>query len=188
VKVIIVSAPSGAGKTTLVKHALHQPYLNLAFSVSACTRAPRPHELHGRDYYFLSVEEFKEKISNQQFLEYEEVYPDNYYGTLKAEVARLFSLGKNVIFDVDVIGGLNIKKHFGKQALALFVSPPDLPTLEQRLKNRQSDSEAKIKMRLQKAEYEMGFATQFDKILINDNLQVALKEIEKLISSFLETN
>lgn len=186
-KVVIVSAPSGAGKTTLVKHLLHQPHLNLAFSVSACTRAPRPHELHGRDYYFLSVTEFREKIANQQFLEYEEVYPDNYYGTLKTEVERLFAIGKNVIFDVDVIGGLNIKKYFGTQALALFVSPPDLNTLKQRLINRQSDSEEKIKMRLEKAEYEMSFATQFDKILINDNLQVALDEIEKITCSFLET-
>ena len=140
-KILIFSAPSGAGKTTLVRHLLGRPQLNLAFSVSACTRKPRMHEVDGRDYHFLSPDEFRRRVQNNEFLEYEEVYTDMFYGTLKSEVQRLVDEGKNVIFDVDVKGGLNIKKYYGDKALSVFVKPPSLEALQQRLMSRQTESE-----------------------------------------------
>jgi guanylate kinase len=184
-KVIIFSAPSGAGKTTIVRHLSGIPKYNLAFSVSACTRPPRMHEVNGVDYYFLSLEEFKEKLHNKEFLEYEEVYKDNFYGTLKSEVERLHHENKTVIFDVDVKGGLNIKKYFGDKALAVFVKPPSLDVLQKRLLQRSTESEEKLKMRLGKAVYEMKYEPFFDKVLVNDDLKQALAEAEKMVSEFL---
>ena len=184
-KLIIFSAPSGAGKTTIVRHLLEKN-LNLEFSVSATSRGPRHNETHGKDYYFLSVEEFKKKITNDEFLEWEEVYNGNYYGTLKSEVDRIRDLGKNVIFDVDVVGGLNIKKFYGKEALAIFVQPPSVEELRNRLKNRSTETEEKIQMRIAKAEQELSFANQFDVLITNNDLQQACLEAEALIRGFLE--
>lgn len=183
-KLIIVSAPSGAGKTTIVRHLLSLP-LQLAFSVSATSRAPRPGESDGLDYYFLSADTFRQKIDAGEFLEWEEVYPGTYYGTLKSEVERIWDEGKSVVFDVDVIGGLNIKKIYGDKALAVFVQPPSVEVLHQRLRNRSTESEDKIATRIAKAEYELSYASQFDVILINDNLQKALSEAGRLIDEYL---
>ncbi len=186
-KLIIFSAPSGAGKTTIVKHLLDCKF-NLEFSISATSREKRHTETYGKDYYFLSEEEFKEKIKNDEFLEWEEVYQGTCYGTLKSEVERIRHKGNNVIFDVDVVGGLNIKKYYGDQALAIFVMPPSVEELKNRLKNRSTETEEKIKTRIAKAEYELGFATQFDVILVNDNLENAFDEAEKLLSDFLSNS
>ena len=183
-KAVIFSAPSGAGKTTIVHHLL-KCNLNLAFSVSACSRKQRPNELHAKDYYFLSVEEFKSKIAANEFLEWEEVYTDNFYGTLKAEIERIWSLGKHVIFDVDVVGGLNLKKHFGKKALAVFVMPPNIEALAERLKMRSTETPESIARRIGKAEQELQFSNKFDYILLNDNMDKALKEAETIVSDFL---
>lgn len=183
-KLIIVSAPSGAGKTTIVRHLLSLP-LQLAFSVSATSRAPRPGESDGLDYYFLSADTFRQKIDAGEFLEWEEVYPGTYYGTLKSEVERIWDEGKSVVFDVDVIGGLNIKKIYGDKALAVFVQPPSVEVLHQRLRNRSTESEEKIATRIAKAEYELSFAPLFDVLLINDNLQTALTEAELKVRNFL---
>lgn len=185
-KLIIFSAPSGAGKTTIVKQLLERE-LNLEFSISATSRAPRPNELHGRDYYFISENEFKTRVSAGEFLEWEEVYNGICYGTLKSEVDRICNQGKNVIFDVDVVGGLNIKKHFGNRALAIFVQPPSVEELRVRLQNRQTETEEKIAMRIAKAEYEMTFAPQFDVIVVNHNLETAVNEAEKLVRNFIAT-
>ncbi len=184
-KIIIFSAPSGAGKTTLVRHLLSLPQLNLAFSVSACTRKPRMHEVDGTDYHFLSPEEFRRRVQNKEFLEYEEVYTDMYYGTLKSEVQRLLDAGKNVIFDVDVKGALNIKKHYGDNALSVFVKPPSLDALQMRLMSRQTESEEKLKQRLGKAVYEMTYEKYFDTVIVNDTLEHAFAESEALVQSFL---
>jgi guanylate kinase len=184
-KVIIFSAPSGAGKTTIVRHLVGIQKFNLAFSISACTRDPRPHEVNGKDYYFLSKEEFEEKLHNKEFLEYEEVYTNIFYGTLKSEVQRLHDEHKTVIFDVDVKGGLNIKKYFGENALSVFVKPPSLEALQARLIQRSTESEEKLKMRLGKAVYEMKYEGYFDKVLLNDNLEHAFDEAEKLVTQFL---
>jgi len=184
-KLIIFSAPSGAGKTTIVKHLLQQN-LNLEFSISATSRAPRNNELNGKDYYFISNEEFKVKVKNDEFLEWEEVYPDICYGTLKSEVERIRTHGKNVIFDVDVVGGLNIKKYYGEEALAIFVEPPSIEELKNRLRNRTTETEEKIKMRIAKAEHELSFATKFDEILVNSNLETACKEAERIVQKFLK--
>lgn len=184
-KLIIFSAPSGAGKTTLVKHLLQQNF-NLAFSVSATSRKPRHTETHGIDYYFLSNDDFTQKINNNEFLEWEEVYAGICYGTLKSEVERLRELGKNVIFDVDVVGGLNIKKFYGKDALAVFVQPPSVEELKKRLTNRSTESEEKIQMRVAKAEHELSFAPQFDVVIINENLEKAFLEAEKIVNEFIE--
>jgi guanylate kinase len=162
-KLIIFSAPSGAGKTTIVRHLLEKN-LNLEFSVSATSRAPRPNETNGKDYYFLTEKEFKQKIENNEFLEWEEVYKGIYYGSLKSEVERIRNLGKNVIFDVDVVGGLNIKKFYGDEALAIFVQPPSVEELRKRLISRSTETEEKIQMRIAKAEHELSFAKQFDKL------------------------
>jgi guanylate kinase len=185
-KVIIFSAPSGAGKTTIVRHLLGKPEYKLEFSVSACTRPPRPHEVNGKDYFFMSPEEFRSRLQNKEFLEYEEVYTNIFYGTLKSEVERIHDDNKSVIFDVDVKGGLNIKKYFGDNALAVFVKPPSLEVLQQRLLQRSTESEEKLKMRLGKAVYEMKYEQFFDRVLVNDNLDHALAEAEKLVADFLK--
>ena len=184
-KVIIFSAPSGAGKTTLVKHIL-QSGLPLAFSISACTRAKRQGEVHGRDYYFMTVPEFREHIEKDDFVEWEEVYEGSYYGTLRSEVDRIWAAGCHVIFDVDVKGGLMLKKQFGEKALAIFVEPPSIEELERRLIARSTDSEEKICQRIAKAEYELGFAPQFDCVVINDRLEDAQKEAIDLIQVFIQ--
>jgi guanylate kinase len=183
-KLIIFSAPSGAGKTTIVRYLLEKN-LNLGFSVSATSRAPRHNETHGKDYYFLTVKEFKQKIENNEFLEWEEVYNGNYYGTLKSEVDRIRELGKNIIFDVDVVGGLDIKKFYGDEALAFFVQPPSVEELRTRLQNRSTETEEKIQMRIAKAEHELRFAKKFDVIITNNNLKLACLKAEKLIRDFL---
>ena len=183
-KLIIFSAPSGAGKTTVVKHLL-QRGLNLEFSISATSRLPRHNETDGKDYHFISEEEFQLKIENNEFLEWEEVYKGIYYGTLKSEVERIREQGKNVIFDVDVVGGLNIKKYYGEESLAIFVEPPSVEELKIRLQNRSTENEEKIQMRIAKAEHEMSFASQFDVILVNRDIEVACHEAENLIRTFL---
>lgn len=183
-KLIIFSAPSGAGKTTIVRYLLDKGF-NLEFSVSATSRAPRPAEIHGRDYYFLSESDFKERIKKNDFLEWEEVYTGIFYGTLKSEVERIREEGKNVIFDVDVVGGLNIKKYYGNDALAVFVQPPSVDELRNRLKGRSTETGEKIAMRIAKAEHELSFAPQFDIIIVNDELEKAFAEAEKVIARFL---
>lgn len=185
-KLIVFSAPSGSGKTTIVHHLLEQKELNLGFSVSATSRPKRAQEEHGRDYYFLSKEAFEKHIKNNDFLEWEEVYKDNYYGTLQAEVERIWKEGKAVIFDIDVVGGLRIKKKYPENTLAIFVQPPSLEVMEQRLRNRKTESEEKILERLNKAEKELKFATDFDVILINDDLETAKKEAIRLVETFLK--
>lgn len=186
-KLIIVSAPSGSGKTTIVNHLVKQD-LNLAFSVSATNRQPRKGEVDKINYLFLTEREFKKRINNNEFLEWEEVYKGIYYGTLKSEVDKIRESGKNIIFDVDVIGGLNIKKLYGKEALAIFVKPPSINVLKERLEKRSTESSDKIEMRLKKAEQELLFAEKFDAVIINDDLQIALQEAESLISSFISDN
>lgn len=183
-KCIIFSAPSGAGKTTIVHHLLSKD-LGLAFSVSACSRDPRPNETDGKDYHFLGVEGFKQKINENAFVEWEEVYTNNFYGTLKSEIERIWAEGKAVIFDVDVIGGLNLKKQFQDQAYAVFVEPPSYEELEKRLRGRSTESEDKINQRMDKATKEMAFAKEFDTILINDDLQEACRKAEQLVAEFL---
>ena len=185
-KLIIFSAPSGSGKTTLVHYLLQQPELHLAFSISAASREKRPNEIDGQDYYFMKPEIFKKKIQNREFIEWEEVYKDNYYGTLKSEVSRLLNEGKNVIFDIDVKGGLNIKKQFPNQSLAIFVKPPSVAELKKRLHSRQTESPEKIRMRLAKADQEMQYAKDFDVIIVNDNLEKAKKEAYEVVKAFIE--
>lgn len=183
-KLIIFSAPSGAGKTTIVKYLLEQN-LNLEFSVSATSRARRYTETDGKDYYFLSAEEFRCKIANDEFLEWEEVYEGIYYGTLKSEVERICSKGSHVVFDVDVVGGCNIKKYYGHQALAIFVQPPSIEELRKRLISRSTDAIEVIEKRVAKAAYELTFANQFDCIIVNEELSLAYKEAEKCIREFI---
>ena len=183
-KCVIFSAPSGAGKTTIVHYLLSQN-LGLEFSVSACSRDPRENEIDGRDYHFLGIDGFKQKIEENAFVEWEEVYENNYYGTLKSELERIWAKGNTVIFDVDVVGGLNLKKQFGDQALAVFVQPPSVDELENRLRYRQTESEEKIKMRLGKAKRELKFADDFDFILVNDNLEEACKMAKEKVKSFI---
>ncbi|EDM44380.1 guanylate kinase [unidentified eubacterium SCB49] len=184
-KLIVFSAPSGSGKTTIVRHLLAQPELNLEFSVSAASRAPRGEEKDGQDYYFLSLEDFKQNIKDDNFLEWEEVYRDNFYGTLKTEVERIWALGKNVIFDIDVVGGLRIKRKFPERTLAVFVKPPSVDELKIRLKKRKTESEEKINMRIAKASVEMATAPSFDHIILNDTLEHALEEAEKLVATHI---
>ncbi len=183
-KCIIFSAPSGAGKTTIV-HDLLTRNLGLEFSVSACSRDPRPNEIDGKDYYFLGIEGFKTKINEEAFVEWEEVYTNNFYGTLKSEMERIWSQGKAVIFDVDVIGGLNLKKQFMEDALAIFVKPPSYEELEKRLRGRSTESEDKINQRMEKATKELAFAKEFDAILVNDNLEDACNSAAKQVIEFL---
>lgn len=183
-KLVIFSAPSGSGKTTLMR-AIMGRGLNLAFSISACTRTPRGQELHGQDYYFLSVADFKQKIAEDAFLEYEEVYKDNFYGTLKSEVERLWAAGKHVIFDIDVVGGVNLKQQFGEKALSVFVQAPSVAVLKERLISRNTDSEEALQVRLAKAEEEMTFAQKFDAVVVNDDLDKAKDETYHLVANFL---
>ncbi len=183
-KVVIFSAPSGAGKTTIVKEMLNQQF-GLEFSISACSRKKRPNEEDGKDYYFLSTEEFKQKIDNNEFLEWEEVYSDHFYGTLRSEVDRIWSKGKDVIFDLDVVGGANVKKIFGDQALSIFIMPPSLEVLKERLSKRSTESDESLKRRLDKAEFELSYANKFDVQIINDNLEAAIDEAKAVVFSFL---
>ena len=183
-KLLIFSAPSGAGKTTIVHHLLKQD-LDLFFSVSACSREKRYNEINKKDYHFIGKTKFKELIANDDFLEWEEVYPDQFYGTLKSDVNALIKEGKHVIFDVDVVGALNIKKHYGDRALSVFVQPPSLKLLKQRLTERSTESEENLKRRLNKATKELKAANKFDKILVNDTLETALKRAEIIAGEFL---
>ena len=184
-KLIVFSAPSGSGKTTIVRHLLKQLELNLEFSISATSREKRGNEIHGKDYYYLSLKEFKNKIKNDEFLEWEEVYRDNFYGTLNEEVERIWAKGKHVIFDIDVSGGLRIKRKFPEQTLAVFVKPPDLNELVRRLKDRGEESVEKISMRVAKAPAELATAPLFDTIVINSNLDEALENAYTKVSEFL---
>ena len=185
-KLIVFSAPSGSGKSTIVNYLMqHHPELHLAFSISCTSRAPRGTERNGVEYFFLSPDEFKEKIAAGEFLEYEEVYKNRYYGTLKAQVERQSEAGQNVVFDVDVKGGVNIKKHYGSRALSIFIQSPSIEALRARLEGRGTDSQEAIEARLAKASYELTFASQFDHIVVNDDLSKAQEEAYRLISSFL---
>ena len=185
-KLIIFSAPSGSGKTTIV-HRLMKEIPGLAFSISATSREKRPGEVDGRDYYFLSVEKFREKVRNNEFVEWEEVYENQFYGTLISEVERLRNMGKHVVFDVDVKGGMNIKRLYGNDALSVFIMPPSIEELEKRLRNRNTDNEESIRKRVKKAGYELQFAKHFDAVVINDNLEEAVKKTKELIIKFLES-
>jgi len=184
-KLLIFSAPSGAGKTTIVKHLLTQNF-NLEFSISATNRPMRENEVDGKDYHFLSTEDFQNKINNDDFLEWEEVYKGCFYGTLKSEVDRITENGNNVIFDVDVVGGLNIKKYYEDKALAIFIQPPSVEELENRLRSRSTDSEEVIRNRVDKFIYELSFANRFDTIIVNDKLEDALNEAEETLRKFLK--
>jgi len=184
-KLIVFSAPSGSGKTTIVRHLLKQKELNLEFSISATSRERRGNEVDGKDYYFLSFEDFKKKIKNNEFLEWEEVYRDNFYGTLKSEVERIWKMGKHVIFDIDVSGGLRIKRKYPKQTLAIFVKPPSIDELKIRLKKRETENADKINMRIAKASAELATAPLFDSIIVNDDLERALAESYTLVSNFI---
>ena len=184
-KLFVFSAPSGSGKTTIVRHLLQQERLGLAFSISATSREPRGTEKEGEDYYFISLKEFKNKIKTDDFLEWEEVYRDNFYGTLKSEVTRIWAQKKHVIFDIDVVGGLRIKKKFPNETLSVFVKPPSVDELKIRLKKRKTESDEKISMRIAKASVELATAPQFDKIIKNYDLEIALKEAEELVVKHL---
>lgn len=186
-KLLIFSAPSGSGKTTIVQHLLRQSELNLAFSVSATTREKREGETDGVNYYYLSPDNFKEKIEAKEFLEWEEVYPLHFYGTLRSEVERLWEKGKHVIFDIDVAGGLRLKEHFPEQTLSVFVQPPSMDILRERLEGRSTESAEKIEMRLAKAAQELETAPQFDYLLLNEDLEVALKEAYLVVEQFLNS-
>jgi guanylate kinase len=187
-KLIVFSAPSGSGKTTIVRHLLKQDELNLEFSISATSREKRGKEIDGKDYYYMSAKEFKNKIKADEFLEWEEVYRDNFYGTLKTEIERIWSMGKHVIFDIDVSGGLRIKRKYPEQTLAVFVKPPSIDELKIRLKNRKTESEDKINMRVAKASAELATAPLFDVIIENDTLNHALNEAYTLVSGFVNSN
>jgi len=184
-KLIVFSAPSGAGKTTLVRHLLKIEDLNLAFSISAASREPREGEIDGTHYYFLGIPEFKNRIRANDFIEFEEVYKDQFYGTLKSEVERLWAEGKNVIFDIDVVGGLRLKEKFTNRCITIFVKPPSINELQKRLKNRKTESEEKIAMRVAKASTEMATAPQFDIIVENVDLEVAMQQSEVIVRDFI---
>lgn len=186
-KVIIFSAPSGSGKTTLVKELLTTG-LNLEFSISACSRNPRQGEKNGVDYYFLSKEDFRKHVGQGDFLEWEEVYEGNFYGTFKTEIERIWKNGNHVIFDVDVKGGLNVKKYFGDKALSIFIKTPTVEELERRLRGRSTDPDEEIKKRIDKAKEELQYASEFDKIIVNDDLAKANKEVYQVVTSFLSGN
>jgi guanylate kinase len=185
-KLIVFSAPSGSGKTTIVRHLLSKEDLNLEFSISAATREARGEEVNGKDYYFMSTEEFKKHIKAEDFVEWEEVYRDNFYGTLKSEVERIWAKGKNVIFDIDVAGGLRIKHKFPEETLAVFVKPPSVDELKRRLKERSTESDDKINMRIAKASVELATAPQFDVIIKNYDLPIALEEAYQLVKNFVK--
>ena len=185
-KMLIVSAPSGSGKSTIVQWLMQEhPELRLSFSISCTSRAPRGTEQNGVEYFFISPEEFRQKIQNDEFLEYEEVYHDRFYGTLKSQVDHQREQGQNVVFDVDVKGGINIKKFYGNEALSLFIQPPSVEELKRRLEGRATDSAEAIQERLAKAEYEMTFAPQFDRVIVNDDLETAKQETLRLVKAFL---
>lgn len=184
-KLFVFSAPSGSGKTTIVRHLLAQEKFNLEFSISATSREARGEEVHEKDYYFISLKDFKQHIKGEDFLEWEEVYRDNFYGTLKSEVERIWAKKKHVIFDIDVAGGLRIKKKFPDKTLAVFVKPPSIDELKIRLKKRKTENDEKINMRIAKASIELATAPQFDKIIKNYDLDIALKEAENLVSDYL---
>ena len=184
-KLIIFSAPSGAGKTTIVRHILKK-IPELEFSISVCTRQRRPNEVDGKDYYFISAEEFRHKIKRHEFAEWEEVYPGQFYGTLKSEVERIWNLGKQVIFDVDVQGGLYLKQQFGRKAFAVFIMPPSVGILEFRLKHRKTETRESITRRIAKAKQEILMAYQFDEILVNEKLDTACAEAEISVKTFLK--
>lgn len=186
-KLVIISAPSGAGKTTIVKHLLESG-LNLSFSISATTRHLRGNERNGVDYFFLTVADFKKKIDNNEFVEWEEVYKDLFYGTLKIELERIWANGQHVLFDVDVKGGINLKNKFGTDAIAIFIMPPSVEELENRLVKRATDTKEKIKIRIGKAKEELNLANQFDTVIVNHQLDKAKEETLKLVSSFLGAN
>ena len=183
-KLIIISAPSGSGKTTLVKHILSS-INNISFSVSACSRKPRQNEIDGKDYFFLTLSDFKTKIENDEFIEWEEVYKDHFYGTLNSEVEKMKKAGRHVAFDVDVAGGVSIKSKFGNEALAIFIKPPSIDALKQRLVGRATDNSEDITNRIEKADLELTYEDKFDVTIINDNLTEAKKEIVDLISKFI---
>ena len=186
-KLIIVSAPSGTGKSTIISWLMKEhPELNLAFSISCTSRAPRGTEQNGVEYFFLTPEEFRQRIDNGEFLEYEEVYEGRFYGTLKSQVERQLEAGQNVVFDVDVKGGINIKRYYGERAMSLFIQPPSVEELRRRLEGRGTDTPEAIENRLAKAEYEMTFAPQFDHIVVNDDLDTAKQETLQLLTAFLE--
>ncbi len=184
-KLIIFSAPSGSGKSTIINDLIHKGY-NFSFSISATSRKPRGEEKNGVEYYFLTPEEFRAKIKNDEFVEYEEVYPDCFYGTLKSEIDTKLNRGENMLFDVDVVGGLNIKKHYGSQALAIFVQPPSIDALRNRLIGRDTDTPEMIDKRVAKAAWEMEFAPKFDVIIINDDLSLAQEQTEEVVRTFIE--
>jgi len=186
-KAIIISAPSGAGKTTIVK-ALLERITDLEFSISACTRAIRPGEVNGKDYYFLSTEDFRQRIDRDEFVEFQEVYPGSFYGTLKSEMQRIWDRNRAVIFEVDAVGGLNLKKYFGDQAMAIFIRPPSIEALEQRLQIRNTEDTASIRKRMNKARFELSFAEKFDTIIVNDQLERAIDETVALVSRFLNSS
>ena len=183
-KAIIISAPSGAGKTTLVKRLL-KTNLPIKFSISACSRKPRENEINGKDYYFLTIDEFKTQIQNKSFVEWEEVYKNNFYGTLKDEIDGIWNIQKHVIFDVDVLGGISLKKYFGKNAISIFIKPPSLKTLSQRLVKRNTENEASISSRIEKSKKEMDYINQFDYIIENDDLNDATKNIIGVVEEFI---
>ena len=185
-KLIVISAPSGAGKTSIVHHLLKE-IPNLSFSVSACSREERAKEIDGKDYHFLGVDGFKKKIEENAFLEWEEVYENQYYGTLKSEVKRFWSKGKSVIFDVDVIGGLNIKKQYPKECLSIFIMPPSVDVLRERISNRGSESEEMIEKRLNKSEEEISRNQEFDSVILNDDFEIACKEAKEIITNFIKS-
>ena len=186
-KLIIFSAPSGSGKSTIVQWLMKEhPELKLYFSISCTSRAPRGTEQNGVEYFFISPEEFREKIANEEFVEYEEVYENRFYGTLKSQVEKQLNAGQNVVFDVDVKGGVNIKKFYGKDALSIFIQPPSIEELRRRLEGRGTDSQEAIETRLSKASYELTFADQFDTIIVNDDLETAKQNTLRLVQTFLE--
>jgi guanylate kinase len=184
-KLIVFSAPSGSGKTTLVRHLLNDKELHLDFSISATSRGKRGNEVNGKDYYFISPEQFKRHIDADEFVEWEEVYKNNFYGTLKSEVERIWAEGKHAIFDIDVIGGLRVKKKFPEKTLAIFVKAPSIEVMEHRLRTRGTDQEEKIKERIAKAKREVEYAKDFDLILINEDLETAKKEATALVRKFI---
>ena len=183
-KLIIFSAPSGAGKSTIVQHLMKQD-LGLEFSISATSREPREGEADGREYHFISPDEFRRKIEENAFIEWEEVYPEQYYGTLYSEVESILEQGRHAIFDIDVAGGMNLKKIYGERACAIFIQPPSMEVLEERLRSRGTDSETSLKKRVEKAIFELEYASRFDHIIINDSLELALSEAEQIVREFL---
>lgn len=184
-KLVVFSGPSGAGKSTIVQHLRKIEDFNLDFSISATSRPKRENEEEGKDYYFLTIDDFKSNIEDNRFIEWEEVYPNQYYGTLKSEISRLSQLGKNIIFDVDVVGGINIKRTYKDDAISVFIKPPSIEALEERLKKRQTETKESIVKRLKKAKMELTYARRFNHVIVNDDLETAQKEAEGILRAFL---